>query len=193
MSPILVRPSRDQFEHDRVIRLLQVRLKRRFTVGANVGNEQIAPAKYGTLVLYPDLTLTANAGARRLQGIVEVETTESVNHLEAMAQWAHYGKVRAAFHLYVPSGAAEMARRLCEDNGVNVAEIWSYHAVGDQMRFTLTHKIAKSSRSARTAVRATKRPVVSRTKRASSAKGAKKAKPRAAGTRKLSRTQKKHK
>ena len=73
-------------------------------------------------------------------GTVEVETAESVNHLEAMAQWAHLGRARAPFHLYVPAGSVDIARRLAAENQVNVAEIWSYHTIGDQTRFTLVHR-----------------------------------------------------
>jgi hypothetical protein len=29
---------------------------------------------------------------------------------------------------------------LCEDNQIHVGEIWSYHIVGDQPRFTLVHR-----------------------------------------------------
>src|SRR4051812_37889161 len=76
----------------------------------------------------------------RLQVVIEVETGESVNHLEALAQWAHFSRTRAAFHLYVPAGMVDVARRLCEDNHIYVAEIWSYHTVGDQVRFTLVHR-----------------------------------------------------
>jgi hypothetical protein len=72
--------------------------------------------------------------------VVEVETGESVNHLEALAQWAHFAKLRAAFHLYVPSGMVDVARRLCEDNQIRVNEIWSFHNVGDEVRFTLVHR-----------------------------------------------------
>ena len=43
MSPILVRPVREQLEHDRVIRLLQAKYKRKFEVAINPGNEQSAP------------------------------------------------------------------------------------------------------------------------------------------------------
>ena len=82
---------------------------------------------------------------RRLQGVVEVETGESVNHLEALAQWTHLAKLRAAFHLYVPAGMVEVARRLCEDNHVVVNEIWSYHSIGDQVRFTLVHRSRETS------------------------------------------------
>ena len=140
LTPIMVRPVREQFEHDRVIRLLQSRFRRRYAVAANIGDESTASVRVGTRVMYPDLTLTSTEGGRRLHGVVEVETTESINHLEARAQWAHLGTVRGAFYLYVPAGAAEMARRLCADNQVAVTEIWSYHAVGDQMRFTMAHR-----------------------------------------------------
>jgi hypothetical protein len=34
----------------------------------------------------------------------------------------------------------DVARRLSEDNHIHVAEIWSYHVVGDEPRFTLVHR-----------------------------------------------------
>ena len=80
-------------------------------------------------------------------GTVEVETGESVNHLEAMAQWAHLGRARAPFHLYVPAGSVDIARRLAAENQVNVAEIWSYHTIGDQTRFTLVHRAPRGQAS----------------------------------------------
>ena len=83
----------------------------------------------------------------RLEVVVEVETGESVNHLEALAQWVPYSRLKAAFHLYVPSGMVDVARRLCEDNQIAVSEIWSYHAVGDDVRFTLVQK-AREARAA---------------------------------------------
>ena len=76
--------------------------------------------------IFPDLVLTSTERGHRLMGTVEVETAESVNHLEAMAQWAHLGRARAPFHLYVPAGSVDIARRLAAENQVNVAEIWSY-------------------------------------------------------------------
>lgn len=140
MSPILVRPVREQLEHDRVIRQLQARLKRRHDVAINTGEEQTAGIRIGQGQMYPDLVLTSTDRKHRLEGIVEVETGESVNHLEAMAQWAHFGRVRAPFHLYVPAGAVDIARRLCADNQVTVTELWTYHTIGDQTRFTLVHR-----------------------------------------------------
>ena len=140
MSPILVRPVREQLEHDRVIRLLQVKLKKRQDVVTNIGNDQTVPVKIGQVQIYPDLVLTATDKGKKLLGTVEVETAESVNHLEAMAQWAHLGRARAPFHLYVPSNCVDIARRLAAENHVNVAELWSFHTIGDQTRFTLVHK-----------------------------------------------------
>ena len=146
MSPVLLRPIREQFEHNRVIRLLQGRLRRRYAVGTNIGDE---PETTGVTVaggsVYPDLVLHAAQGPRRVHGIVEVETNESVNRLEAMAEWVPFGKVRGAFYLYVPSGTTDVTRRLCEDHGVDVTEIWSYHTVGDQMRFTMAYRSPRAS------------------------------------------------
>src|SRR5262245_49568455 len=106
----------------------------------NPGVEQNSPVGSGPGALYPDLVLMSQDRGHRLQAVVEVETGESVNHLEALAQWAHFSKIRGEFHLYVPAGMVDVARRLCEDNHIYVAEIWSYHTVGDQVRFTLVHR-----------------------------------------------------
>ena len=142
MSPILVRPVREQLEHDRVIRLLQAKLKRKHDVAINVADEQSAGIKVGPSQMFPDLVLSSQDKNHRLEGVIEVETGESVNHLEAMAQWAHFGRVRAPFHLYVPAAAVDIARRLCTENDVAVSELWSYHSLGDQTRFTLVAKNA---------------------------------------------------
>jgi hypothetical protein len=143
LSPILVRPVREQLEHDRVIRLLQAKLKRKHDVAINIGDDQTAGIKIGAGQMFPDVVLTSQDKAHRLEGVIEVETGESVNHLEAMAQWAHFGRARVPFHLYVPAAAVDIARRLCAENDVTVAEIWSYHSLGDQTRFTLVAKLAQ--------------------------------------------------
>ncbi len=157
MSPILVRPVREQLEHDRVIRLLSVRLKRRQDVVTNIGEDQTVPVKIGQVQIFPDLVLTSVDRGHKLLGTVEVETAESVNHLEAMAQWAHLGRARAPFHLYVPAGSVDIAKRLAAENGVNVSEIWSFHTIGDQTRFTLAHRAPVAQpRRAPAAVRASR-------------------------------------
>ena len=154
---ILVRPVREQLEHDRLIRLLQVKLRRKYDVGINPGAEQNVPVGSGASAVYPDLVLWSLDRGRRLQGIVEVETGESVNHLEALAQWVHFAKLRALFHLYVPATMVDVARRLCEDNHVNANEIWSYNSLGDQVRFTLVHR-SRETAPARTRPAPSERP-----------------------------------
>jgi hypothetical protein len=140
VSPILVRPVREQLEHDRVIRLLQAKNKRKFEIAINPGHERNAAVGTGPTAVYPDLVLSSLERGHRLQAVVEVETGESVNHLEALAQWIPLSKLRAAFHLYVPSAMIDVARRLCEDNQISVTEVWSYHGLGDDVRFTLVQR-----------------------------------------------------
>jgi hypothetical protein len=150
LSPILVRPVREQLEHDRVIRLLQQDLqKRKVEVGINPGAEQNAAVGAGSRKEYPDAVVySLDEKGKKVVGVVEVETSESVNHLEAMAQWAHLAKLRVPFHLYVPMNSIDVARRLSNDYKIAITEIWSYHQVGDQFRFTLIHP-ASSSRGGR--------------------------------------------
>jgi hypothetical protein len=182
LSPILVRPVREQLEHDRIIRLLHAKFRRKYEAGMNPGIEQNVPVGGGPTPLYPDLVLLSQDRGRKLQVIVEIETGESVNHLEALAQWAHYSRVRAAFHLYIPAGMVDVARRLTEDNQIHVAEIWSYHVVGDEPRFTLVHRnreaISAQAR-ARPVVKPAPKPVVAKPPVAPVAKPARvaKAKP----------------
>ena len=145
--PILVRPVREQLEHDRVIRLLQAKYKRKFDVGMNPGAEQSAPIGTGASAIFPDLVLQSTERSRKLMGVVEVETGESVNNLEAMSQWAAFARLRAPFHLYVPANMIDVARRLCSDMQIPVAEIWTFHPVGDQMRFTLVHRSAAAEKA----------------------------------------------
>ena len=53
----------------------------------------------------PDLVLQTRRQGHKLAGVVEVETAESVNHLEAMSQWATFARLRVPFHLYLPTGS----------------------------------------------------------------------------------------
>ena len=135
MSPILVRPVREQLEHDRIIRLLQAKYKRKFEVAINPGNEQTAGIG-GPPPWFPDLVLQ---NGKRILGVVEVETAESVNNLEAMSEWKTFSQL-SALHLYAPQSMIDVARRLCEDMQIPVAEIWSYIVVGDQPRFTMVQR-----------------------------------------------------
>ena len=97
MSPILTRPIREQLEHDRIIRQLQARYKRKHEVAINPGQEQNQSIMVGELAVFPDLLLYSQEKSKRLEGTVEVETGESVNQLEALAEWGIFSKLKAPF------------------------------------------------------------------------------------------------
>ena len=157
MSPILVRPVREQLEHDRVIRLLQAKYKKKYEAGINPGAEQSVPAGPTTAPLFPDVVLQSTDRSRKLLGVIEVETGESINHLEAMSQWARLGRLRVPFQLYVQAGSIDTTRRLCADYKIAVDEIWTFHYVGDEMLFTLIQKSPQKSRRRTTQVAAAPR------------------------------------
>lgn len=191
MSPILVRPVREQLEHDRVIRLLQAKYKRKFDVAINLGNERAAPVGPGPSPWFPDLVLQAPDRGHKLLGVVEVETSESVNHLEAMSQWVALSRFRVAFHLYVPVSSADSARRLCNDFKIPVAEFWTYQMLGDQMRFTrvqrsVTAEAKRGSSAVPARVAAAAKPPAA--SRAPAPARARPSRPAAASTRRASVT-----
>ena len=134
--PIFVRPVREQLEHDRLIRFLQAKYKRKLDAAINVGDERVVPVKIGTGTFFPDLVLTSG---KKLAGLVEVETGESVNNLEAMAQWTHFSRARVPFHLYVPVPGYDHARRLCAAHGAKPAEIWTYRPTNDGFDLVRIH------------------------------------------------------
>ncbi len=139
MSPILTRPVREQLEHDRVIRQLQTKYKRKTDVIINPGNEQNQSITVGDLVVFPDVLVFAE-GSRRLLTTVEVETGESVNPIEARAEWGVYSKLKVPLHLYVPVACVDAARRICDEYQIIVSELWTYTTSFDQVRFTMVYR-----------------------------------------------------
>jgi len=123
VSPIYVRPEREQAEHDRLIRFLQASYSQKFEALANPGEERLAPVSVASVVHFPDIVLTLD---KRLAGVVEIETAASVNNLETMAKWVPFSRIRVPFHLYVPVQGYEAAVRLAEAHAVKAAEIWTY-------------------------------------------------------------------
>ena len=181
MSPILTRPVREQLEHDRVIRELQAKYKRKSDVVINPGNEQNQSITVENLVVFPDLLIFAEGG-KRLLGTVEVETGESVNSIEARAEWGVYSKVKVPLHLYVPPNCVDAARRICDEYQIVVAELWSYTTTFDQIRFTLVHKSPDAPVMKVPAVKASKpapKPAAAKGKPAAKAKPVAKPKPKA--------------
>lgn len=149
MSPILVRPVREQLEHDRLIRyLLANKYKRKLEVMANVGDERVASVKIGAATFFPDLVLM---DGKKLAGLVEVETGESVNNLEALAEWVHFSKARAPFHLYVPVTSYDTTRRLCELHHLHPAEIWTYRGAIDGFDLVRVHHSPAAAQAPREA------------------------------------------
>ena len=174
MSPILTRPVREQLEHDRVIRELQAHYKRKSDVVINPGNEQNQSVTVDNLVVFPDLLVFAEGG-RRLLATVEVETGESVNAIEARAEWGVYSKLKVPLHLYVPPNCVDAARRICDEYQILVAELYTYSTTFDQIRFTLVYKSPDAPVVKMPAKAPTARPAPSRAKPA--AKPAAKPKP----------------
>ena len=138
MSPILTRPVREQLEHDRVIRQLQAKYKRKTDVIINPANEQNQSVTVGELVVFPDVLVFAE-GSKRLLITVEVETGESVNPIEARAEWGVYSKLKVPMHLYVPPACVEAVKRICDEYQIVVSELWTYTTSFDQVRFTLVN------------------------------------------------------
>jgi hypothetical protein len=150
VSPILVRPVREQLEHDRLIRfLLLTKYKRRYEAAGNTGDERVASIKVGTAILFPDIVLTEG---KKIAGVVEVETGESVNNLEALAEWVHFSKARVPFYLYVPVASYDSARRLCELRHIRPAEIWTYRPAMDGFDLIRVHQNPSISTGPRVAV-----------------------------------------
>jgi hypothetical protein len=159
VTPIFVRPVREQLEHDRLIRFLvaKFKAKRKFDVLANVGDERQAPIKVGNNTYFPDLILV---DGKKVAALIEIETSESTNNLEAMAQWTHFSHARVPFHLYVPVLAVDTARRLCEANNVMATEIWSYRPVNDQFDLVRVHLDNDAVRASSKGSKAASMPVV---------------------------------
>jgi hypothetical protein len=150
VSPILVRPVREQLEHDRLIRFLLLnKYKRRYEAAGNTGDERVASIKVGSAIVFPDIVLTEG---KKIAGVVEVETGESVNNLEALAEWVHFSKARVPFYLYVPVASYDSARRLCELRHIRPAEIWTYRPAMDGFDLMRVHQNPVTSAVARVAV-----------------------------------------
>ena len=86
------RAARARSGHSPAAGEVQEEVRRRHQSRATSRRRPSAPAPSPW---YPDLVLHSTERGRRLAGVVEVETAESVNNLEAMSQWAAFAKQRA--------------------------------------------------------------------------------------------------
>ena len=97
MSPILVRPVREQLEHDRIIRLLQDQVSPSLRCRHQPGRGAERRCRRRVLGhLSRCRADSRRTGAARSMTIIEVETVESVNHLEALAEWVTFGRLKPA-------------------------------------------------------------------------------------------------
>ena len=113
------------------------------------GAEQNSPVGSGVSAVYPDVVLVSQDRGRKVMAVIEVETVESVNNLEALAEWIPFGRLKSPFHLYVPAAMVDVAKRLCSDSQIPVAEIHTYHWIGDEMRFLPVYKAPSDGRRER--------------------------------------------
>jgi len=128
VSPIYIRPAREQAEHDRLIGFLEAAHDKKYEVLTNKGEARDFALKVGTGTYFPDLILQES---KKPVAVIEIETGESTNKLEALAQWVHFGKSKVPFSLYVPVLMYDAARRFCEQHQVAVTEIWTYRPLFD--------------------------------------------------------------
>jgi hypothetical protein len=77
---------------------------------------------------------------------------------------------------------------LCEDNHIQANEIWSYHAVGDQIRFTLMHRSRPATSPTRARATPARRPAAASGRHSPGSRAAKAA--RTSGSRNRARPQK---
>ena len=147
MSPILTRPVREQLEHDRVIRQLQARYKRKNEVVINPGNEQNQSVTVGELVVFPDLLLFAEAAAG-CWGPWKSRRASRSTRIEARAEWGVYSKLKVPLHLYVPPACVDAVKRICAEYQILVSEFWTYTSSFDQVRFTMVHRSPEAPKPA---------------------------------------------
>lgn len=111
------RRNQNQSIHDNVINSAQRFLNNTdYDIYTNPGQEKNA----GIGNLYPDIILT-DKGGKTIRFFIEVETSDSINLIEATNQWKKYAnRIRASFYLLVPVKDKQKANRLCKQVGISV-------------------------------------------------------------------------
>ena len=180
VSPILVRPVREQLEHDRIIRLLQAKFRRKYEAGMNPGRAERCRSGRARRPLSRPRAAVAGprpqaAGRGRGRDRRVGQPPRSAGAVGAFRR-----SCARRFISTCPAGMVDVARRLCEDNQIHVAEIWSYHVVGDEVRFTLVHRSREAPRRSRAVRREAGRAKPAAAPRREAGRVAKPAKPREA-------------
>lgn len=109
--------------HDRVIQVAIDQLdKTNHEVYINPGSQK--NVKIGNN--YPDIVMVKK-GTKTVDFIIEVETSDSINIVEATNQWKKYAtEIKASFYLLVPINQKNLAINLCKQVGIS-ARFGTYH------------------------------------------------------------------
>lgn len=109
------RVSQNAALHDRVIQAAASRLdSANYDIYTNPGSQK----NNGIGQNYPDIILTRK-GDLTVQFIIEVETADSINAVEAQ-QWKKYAtEINASFYILVPIHAKQLAVLLCKQIGIS--------------------------------------------------------------------------
>ena len=116
VSPILVRPVREQFEHDRIIRVLQARYKRKFEVAINPGVGAECVGGRRRPAMYPDLVLVQPGRGRKLQGRSK---SRPPNRSTRSKRWPNGGRSAACARRSISTSrptTIDTVRRLCAEH-----------------------------------------------------------------------------
>ena len=102
--------------HDRVIQVAFDRLdKTNHDVYINPGSKKNIWIGNN----YPDIVMVKK-GTTTVDFIIEVETSDSINLVEATNQWKKYAKeIKASFYLLVPFNQKNLAIKLCKQVGIS--------------------------------------------------------------------------
>lgn len=102
--------------HDKVIQAAVNRLDSiNYDIYTNPGRIQ----RNGIGENYPDIILTKK-GQKTVEFIIEVETADSVNIIEATSQWKKYAnEIKASFYILVPFDKRNFAISLCKQIGIS--------------------------------------------------------------------------
>lgn len=103
--------------HDKVVRAIRDSLNQQdYDVYINPGQEKNAHIGDN----YPDVIMTEK-NKTTVKFILEIEVASSVSQEEALRQWKKYSKeINATFYLVVPENSLDKARKLCQNNNINV-------------------------------------------------------------------------
>lgn len=103
--------------HDRVVNAIKGALNQQdYDIYTNSGQEKNAHIGNN----YPDVIMVKK-GTTTAKFILEIEVSSTVTQDEALKQWKKYAnEINATFYLVVPETSLDKAKKLCQNNNINV-------------------------------------------------------------------------